>query len=362
MLEKEINITTTPGFDNAKITDYIEPISAHVVIGMNVFKDFFSGITDIFGGNSGTYEITLATIHEKVLNKLKKKAYSIGANSIVGLKIDNDEIAAQGKSMIMVTATGTAVKANFPEKKSEILDRKLERIDFNYLDILIIKKRYLERAKENKLNINDAFWGFVKQNEIPELSEYILNRLGRLVIDSKDYVDVINKYKSNSIEYFTSIDAEIAVQQLYGKLKEDINEDFRMAIIEIIKEGKLIDYGRIIELIKHNDFTVKKSGVSICSSHKTNYDSSDIMLIKEIIATIPLVLTQRGSKSTKKKMLSSKEIDVWICECNKENEINDVFCVRCGNDIFGFKKDTFNPTKLTDLLGNKLDVLTQILK
>ena len=230
------------------------------------------------------------------------------------------------------------------------------------MDILTIKKRYLDKARNNKLNINDKFWAFVKQNEIPELSECLLNRLERLFIDSKDYVDAINKYKSNTIEYFASIDPEIAVQQLYGKLKEDITEDFRILIIEIVKEDKLIDYGGIVELIKHSDFNVKKSGIYICSSHKMNYDTSDIFYIKEILATIPLVFTERGSKSTKKKMLSSKEIDIWICECNKENEINDVFCERCGNDIFGFKKEAFNPTKIIDLLGNKLDVLTQILK
>ncbi|RKY61170.1 MAG: hypothetical protein DRP96_03935 [Candidatus Neomarinimicrobiota bacterium] len=36
----------------------------------------------------------------------------LGANCIVGFRIDHDEISDKGKSMFMVTATGTAVFIN----------------------------------------------------------------------------------------------------------------------------------------------------------------------------------------------------------------------------------------------------------
>jgi uncharacterized protein YbjQ (UPF0145 family) len=59
MKPQDVKITTTSGFDNAEITEYFYPITAHVVVGMNVFKDFLSGFSDFFGGKSSSYQYTL---------------------------------------------------------------------------------------------------------------------------------------------------------------------------------------------------------------------------------------------------------------------------------------------------------------
>jgi uncharacterized protein YbjQ (UPF0145 family) len=86
MSTPNIKITTTPGFDGVVITRYLQPVFAHTVIGMNIFKDFIAGITDIIGGHSKTYENTLQNINEDVLQKLSEKALKLGANCIVGLR------------------------------------------------------------------------------------------------------------------------------------------------------------------------------------------------------------------------------------------------------------------------------------
>lgn len=125
MRHHNIKVTTTSGFDNAKVTEYLEPITAHVVVGMNLFKDFLSGFSDVFGGKSKSYQDTLSSINQEVIDLLKEKAFALGANCVLGLRIDNDEIGAQGKSMLMVTAIGTAAKASFPEDKKAIGTQKL---------------------------------------------------------------------------------------------------------------------------------------------------------------------------------------------------------------------------------------------
>ena len=178
MQKNRIKVTTTSKFENAVIIEYLEPITAHIVVGMNIFKDFFGGITDIFGGNSNSYESTLTSINENVINLLRKKAYSFGANSIVGLKIDNDEIGAKGKSMMMVTATGTAVITKFPEKNLEIKkDKKFNEITNEKLVTLLQRKEYIDKSIKNKLFINENFWDFVKREKVGELANYILNHL-----------------------------------------------------------------------------------------------------------------------------------------------------------------------------------------
>ena len=128
MKVNDVKVTTTSGFDDVKIVEYMEPITAHVVVGMNFFKDMFSGFTDFFGGKSKSYESTLSSINEEVINLLRKKAYSIGANCVLSLKIDNDEVSAKNKSMMMVTALGTAAKAEFIKVKEADYSKEIKMI------------------------------------------------------------------------------------------------------------------------------------------------------------------------------------------------------------------------------------------
>lgn len=102
-------ITTTNSIQNHDIVKYLGVINANQVLGVNFFSDALAGISDIFGGNSGTYRRNLDNLYEQVIALLKQKASSIGANAIIGIQIDFDEISGKGKSMFMITAVGTAV-------------------------------------------------------------------------------------------------------------------------------------------------------------------------------------------------------------------------------------------------------------
>ena len=77
--------------------------------GTNIFKDLFASVRDIVGGNSATYMSKLDEIKSQVLSQLRKKACELGCNAVIGVSIDVDEISGGGKSMLMVTASGTAV-------------------------------------------------------------------------------------------------------------------------------------------------------------------------------------------------------------------------------------------------------------
>jgi len=44
-----------------------------------------------------------------VLYELKKEAYEVGANAVVGVDLDYVELAGTGSSMVMLVASGTAV-------------------------------------------------------------------------------------------------------------------------------------------------------------------------------------------------------------------------------------------------------------
>ena len=60
-----------------------------------------------FGGRSKTYERVLEEAKEDALRELTQKAQAMGANGILAVDLDFETV---GGSMLMVIATGTAVR------------------------------------------------------------------------------------------------------------------------------------------------------------------------------------------------------------------------------------------------------------
>lgn len=102
-------LTTTPTIEGKPIQQYIGIVTAETIIGANIFKDIFAGIRDIVGGRSGTYERVIEEARTSALNELTQKAQNMGANAVVGVDLDFETVG-NGGSMLMVVATGTAVK------------------------------------------------------------------------------------------------------------------------------------------------------------------------------------------------------------------------------------------------------------
>ena len=101
-------ITTTPSVDGRKIEKYLGVVCGEVIAGVNFVKDFAAGLTNFFGGRSGSYENELIGAREQALHELEQRALMMGANAVVGVDIDY-EVLGQGGNMLMVSVSGTAV-------------------------------------------------------------------------------------------------------------------------------------------------------------------------------------------------------------------------------------------------------------
>lgn len=108
-IKKDMLLTTTPTIEGRPIQQYIGVVTAETIIGANIFKDLFAGIRDIVGGRSGTYERVIEEARQSALTELQQKAQNMGANAVVGIDLDFETVGSGG-SMLMVVATGTAVK------------------------------------------------------------------------------------------------------------------------------------------------------------------------------------------------------------------------------------------------------------
>lgn len=101
--------TTTNTIEGRPIREYLGLVTGEAIMGANVLRDFMAGITDLIGGRSGTYESKLADARETALQEMQDLAQQQGANAVVGIDIDYEVLGANN-GMLMVTATGTAVK------------------------------------------------------------------------------------------------------------------------------------------------------------------------------------------------------------------------------------------------------------
>ena len=101
-------LTTTNTIEGKPVQQYLGIVTIETIIGANVIKDFMAGLTDFFGGRSGAYEKVLAEGRNESLAQMKAKAAAMGADAIIGIDLDFETVGRG--SMLMVIATGTAVK------------------------------------------------------------------------------------------------------------------------------------------------------------------------------------------------------------------------------------------------------------
>jgi uncharacterized protein YbjQ (UPF0145 family) len=101
-------VSTTAVLEGKPVREYLGIVTGEAILGANVFRDLFAGIRDVIGGRSGSYEQVLREARDAALSEMQEEARKRGADAIVGVDLDYETVS-QG-TMLMVTASGTAVK------------------------------------------------------------------------------------------------------------------------------------------------------------------------------------------------------------------------------------------------------------
>ena len=102
-------VSTTTTLEGKPVREYLGIVNGEVISGVNFIKDFAAGLTNFFGGRSGSYENELIEARAKAIEEMKSVAARMGADAVIGVDIDYEVLGAEG-TMLMVVATGTAVK------------------------------------------------------------------------------------------------------------------------------------------------------------------------------------------------------------------------------------------------------------
>lgn len=353
-LYKDVLVTTTSSLEGWQIHEYLSPVSSHIVAGTNIFSDLFASISDIFGGRSASYQKQLQKINNAAIQELQKQTINLGGNCVLAARIDHDEISGGGKSMFMVTASGTAVCA---EKINE--NKQLRNINSNksYLGhkdfgLLLDKQRLLKKAVEGEDHLFENDWEEIFYNQWIEFMPHFLNVIREHL--NSDFDQGIWKQASN---LYRMLPFDIVQNFMFETLKSETDYDMLKAVRKITSDLFLLDYEQLGLIIKSGTFTQQRNAVQMALQHKLFYDPQDIEKIKSLIKVITTSFPKRGQEKAKKTLLSSKVINIWECECGKPRLENETYCENCHKDIQGFVKEESKPADAISGLNERLKIL-----
>jgi uncharacterized protein YbjQ (UPF0145 family) len=102
----DIIITTTNDLPGYEITEVYGEVFGLIVRARNVFSNIGAGFRTVFGGEAKGYTSLLSDSRNEAVERLKDAARAKGANAVLAMRFDCNEIA---DIMSEVAAYGTAV-------------------------------------------------------------------------------------------------------------------------------------------------------------------------------------------------------------------------------------------------------------
>jgi uncharacterized protein YbjQ (UPF0145 family) len=315
---KSFIITTTPTIEGHPIKAYLGAINVNIVIGSNFFSDFAASFTDVFGGNSESYQRKMDAMYESAQKDLEKKARRMGGNALVGFKTDFDEISGKGKSMFMLSATGTACIVE-ECNDAHALEKNTNMVDSARLKQELTKDILMTKLAETSVfsEITEDDWQYMTEHPSKEAVKIIIEKF----------------YMKLPQEYRTKIDTLVSLLD-YNEASEIIYEMYNYKYIgHLIRSYSLFNPSATMKLIS----TSPAKAADILDCDKPFYDSEDLRQMKDILAKFAN-LPDVGQIAIGKNGMFSKEKELYICQHGHKNDKENEFCNECGENIKGLNR------------------------
>lgn len=305
---------------------YYGLVTANQVAGTGFFKDLTASLSDLFGGNSGAYRESMNELREDVTKHLKEKAAELGANAVIGVRLDFDNISAKDMSMFMVSIQGTVVRLSEPKGELRNLDGMGVSWEMLYNGYQV--RRLTNMIEEGK-HLKEDDWKWVCKINSTDVSEslyqYYMVCRNRIREDGGAYyvpAQITNEME-NYKAYLGSLDYDKAVEYAYRDA---------YGLLDVIKKYNLFNAKKIMELLKdEHDLDLV---VSLLGTHKKSYseeDASDMEALLQCLRNLPEVWRKEETQGG----LFSKGGLKYVCTCGCKNDVGSEFCSKCGKNIYG---------------------------
>jgi uncharacterized protein YbjQ (UPF0145 family) len=112
-------IVTTPTISGYKIKKVLGIVTGLTPRTRGVLGQFVAGFESMVGGEVTAFTSEVEKARWEAIERAKSRAIALGANAIIGMDVETSSMGAQNSSIMLFSATGTAVVIE-PENISDI--------------------------------------------------------------------------------------------------------------------------------------------------------------------------------------------------------------------------------------------------
>lgn len=346
-------ITTAGTIEGWVIERYCGPVVTHAVTGAGLVTEFFAGFTDVFGGRSEAIRGKLDAVRQQATEQLQAEAARLGANWVIGLRVDMDEVSGKGTMMFMVTVSGTAVVAKSVRASASgdasVLARRecsgvqlAERMEVMRLEsIRDCRDLELESVRQSIIErrVAGAAPLFLQWARQPSL--------GSLDRSSRQQV---------AIQFFARLPPDVASKCLYehAVIEPVPAQSLEIAILEKLS---LLDLERTRALLASDKQHERWWGLQTLKAGKMRYDGSDLQAIDACLAVLGSIPDTTAPVQEVKRLIGKRA--AWTCLQGHANSEGEPSCGSCGLDRAGFLQGDVTPTLATQTLTRLRDALSR---
>lgn len=360
-IARDVLTSTTAELPGWKIQSHLGVVTAHVVAGANLFSDVAASFFDIFGGRSKSYQKQLASINEEALSRLRQKAANRGANGLLGVHIDHDEISGQGKSMFMVKVSGTAVLAEEIEagkRSSKVASNG--NLSANEMEVRRRKKQIMNDMTFNLGERSD--FEFATQHRMAEYAPIMKAALKQYFTNKHEFTSQAGqKIEQEAKNYYLALDPADASDAIY-RLVEGPGEQIWNFARRVVRKGRLLHLGRTKELLRSEDVAIRQRALSLLLEEKRSYNAGDLEDLKQLRELVENAFpTAQTKQVTQQGMLGESTQEVWECQaCREEVPGKKMHCIGCRRDRRGLAGGGTQPEEATKAIRERQEVLEDV--
>ena len=348
-------LTTTSILDGWRVDEYVGPVSSQFVIGTGLFTDYFASWTDLFGAHSRAYQDKLERINTEALEMIAEKAHRLRANVVLGLRVDHDEISGSGKSMLMVTASGTAARATrLGGVRPSDDDVSAKGIPAARYRALRARQDIISRARDGSLEwFSPEIWRSLLDQQIHEVSDDLLTYLDARIRASRP--DEEDSFCMRISDYYTSLSHEVAVPLLYRAMNR--TPPIAKRALQVLKELDGFEPDIIQDILAESKDELQRArSISAVECDLPYYHATDRARIAALAAVLPTAFHD-ADVHEEKGLIHKRR--AWTCANGHAVSAKEDCCSICTADRRGFESGFLTPEEAMRELERKMELLEQ---
>lgn len=352
--KRDLLITTTNAIEGVTIMEYKGVITANIVLGVNFLKDFVASFSDFFGGTSGKYRREMDRAYYLAMEILEDKAIAQKANAVVGVKVDYDEISGGGKSMLMVSISGTAVVVQTTTKGEKVIS---ETISGDTLNRLYLIETYKEQINGGNWFPKQKDWDIFNKESMTELIPLLFPLyISAAKLNYPQTPSIYENTITNFPPFLEQLEFDDACSIVYGDWPDDTKA--HKEIVDLIISNHLFNPEYIVNKLPSID---KHLAIKLLTADKNTYSVEDLVPLKKIVDYFNN-LPDTGHCEEEKGGLLKKGGTVMVCEKGHKTSVEKgKYCQEeyCGLNIKGI---TASEVEIINEFSRKVQILTSVLK